>query len=293
VIHFKCVYCGQKILAKEEGRGKKGYCPTCKHIISVPPTFQPESDLAPLALAPDTPPKKQLCETVKDPSVITEEFPPPDLLDDLTDLYEEKFGFLIPNYDELSLFLMSAVFVLLYFTSVKLQDDIIAFFMRLDILRRYLYAGLFMLGISLCLYHVFTPRQKTDVEKGIMLLFAITINAATGIIAGFYMLKECPGWLLVFPAWNIINSILLIIMQYVNLFDEGQISDRDATITQVIIGLAAILIIFYISNNVFKLHWAITYSICIIYTTSFDRGLQSVFPILAGQNDEETPEVKS
>ncbi len=292
MIHFKCVYCGQRIVAKEEGRGKKGQCPTCKHIICVPPEFKPESDLAPLTLVPETPPKEHSSETAKDPSAITEEFPPPDSLEDLTDLYEEKYGFLIPNYNELSLFLMSVVFIILYFTSTKLQDDIITFLMRLDILRRYLYVGLFMLGMFLCLYHVFTPRQKTDTEKGIMLLFAVTINAATGLIAGFYMLKNCPGWLLVFPAWNIINSILLIIMQYVNLFDESQISDRDATITQVIIGLAAILIIFYICNNTFKLHWAITYSICIIYTTSFDRGLQSVFPVLAGQSDEPSPEDK-
>ncbi len=117
---------------------------------------------------------------------------------------------------------MAAVFVILYFTSTKLQDDIITFLMRLDIWRRYLYVGLFMLGMFLCLYHVFTQRQKTDIEKGIMLLFAITVNAATGIIAGFYMLKESPGWLLVFPAWNIINSILLIVMQYVKLFDESK-----------------------------------------------------------------------
>jgi DNA-directed RNA polymerase subunit RPC12/RpoP len=291
MIHFKCVYCGQRILANDDGRGKKGQCPTCKHIIYVPPALA-DSNLAPLALKPDTPPKKRLSETDKDPSAITEEFPQSDSMDDLTDLYEEKLGFLIPNYDELSLFLMSAVFLILYFTSSNLQDDIITFLMRLDILRRYLYVGLFMLGMSLCLYHVFTPRQKTDVEKGIMLLFAISINAATGIIAGLYMLKGCPGWLLVFPAWNIINSILLIIMQYIDLFDETQISDRDATITQVIIGLAAILTIFFICNNTFKLHWAITYSICIIYTTSFDRGLQSVFPVLAGQNDEQSPEVK-
>ena len=291
MIHFKCVYCGQKIVAKEEGRGKKGQCPTCKHIISVPLEFQPESNLAPLALAPETPPKEQTSETGKILSAITEEFPSTDSMDDLTDLYEEKLGFLIPNYDELSLFLMSAVFIILYFTSSRLQDDIITFLMRLDILRRYLYVGLFMLGMSLCLYHVFTPREKTDIEKGIMLLFAISINAATGIIAGFYMFKESPGWLFIFPAWNIINSILLIVMQYVNLFDEGQISDRDATITQVIIGLAAILTIFYICNNVFKLHWAITYSICIIYTTSFDRGLQSVFPGLTGQKYEQSSEV--
>jgi hypothetical protein len=208
----------------------------------------------------------------------------------MTDLYEEKLGFLIPNYDELSLFLMAAIFAILYFTSSKLQDGIIAFLMRLDVWRRYIYVGLFMLGMFLCLYHVFTSRKKTDIEKGIMLLFAITVNAATGFIAGFYALKNCAGWLLIFPAWNIINSALIIIMQYVNLFDENQISDREATIPQVILGLAATLIIFYICNNVFKLHWAVTYSICIIYTTSFDRGLQSVFPGLTGQKYEQSSE---
>ena len=290
MVHFKCIYCGQRIWAREDGRGKKGLCPKCGHTIYVPPVFQPESNLAPLALAPETPPKEQLSETDKVLSAITEEFPPPDSPDDMTDLYEEKYGFLIPNYDELSLFLMAVVFVILYFTNSRLQVDITAFLMRLDVWRRYIYIALFMLAMSLCLYHVFTLRKKTDIEKGIMLLFAITVNAATGFIAGFYMLKECPGWLLVFPVWNIINSVLLIIMQYVNLFDENQISDRDATIPQVILGLAAVLIIFFLCNNTFKLHWAITYSICIIYTTSFDRGLQSVFPALAGQKDEQTPE---
>jgi DNA-directed RNA polymerase subunit RPC12/RpoP len=288
VIHFKCIYCGQRILANDDGRGKKGLCPKCRHIIYVPEALKADSNLTPLDLQFDTPPKEHISENGKDPSVITEEFPPPD---DLTDLYEEKYSFLIPNYDELSLFLMAVVFVILYFTNNRLQDDITAFLMRLDVWRRYIYVALFMLGMSLCLYHVFTLRKKTDVEKGIMLLFAITVNAATGFIAGFYMLKECPGWLLAFPIWNIINSALIIIMQYVNLFDEDHISDRDATIPQVILGLTAVLIIFFLCNNTFKLHWAITYSICIIYTTSFDRGLQSVFPGLTGQEDEESSEV--
>jgi DNA-directed RNA polymerase subunit RPC12/RpoP len=289
VVHFKCIYCGQRIWAREDGRGKKGLCPKCGHTIYVPLAFKPDSNLSPLALQPLATPKEHVPEYDKEPSV-TEEFPSPDSPDDLTDLYEEKLGFLIPNYDELSLFLMAVVFVVLYFTNNRLQDDIAAFLMRLDVWRRFIYVALFMLGMFLCLYHVFTLRKKTEAEKGIMLVFAITVNAATGFIAGFYMLKECPGWLLLFPVWNIINSALIILMQYVDLFDESQISDRDATITQVIIGLAAILIIFFLCNNVFKLHWAITYSICIIYTTSFDRGLQSVFPGLTGQKYEQSSE---
>ena len=284
MIHFKCVYCGQRILAKEDGRGKKGLCPRCLHPMVVPfASKDPQTEINKMSLSPAAVSalKEYVSENGKDPSP-----------DDMTDLYEEKYGFLIPNYDKLSLFLMAVVFIVLYFASGKMQEDITRFLMRLDIWRRYIYIGLFMLAMLLCLYNVFASRKKTDIEKSIMLVFAITINAATGVIAGLYMLKECPGWLLVFPVWNILNSAIIIIMQYIDLFDESQISDRDATKTQVIIGLVAILIIFYICNNVFKLHWAITYSICIIYTTSFDRGLQSVFPVLAGQKDEQTPEVK-
>jgi hypothetical protein len=284
VIHFKCVYCGQRILANEDGRGKKGYCPTCRHVIYVPQAIE-----SPLKLEPITAPQVHISPSDKDSSV-ADGLSTATTADDMTDIFEEKLGFLIPNYDELSLFLMAVVFIALYFTDGKMQEDITRFLMRLDIWRRVIYVGLFMLGMFLCLYHVFTLRRKTDVEKGIMLLFAITVNAATGFIAGFYMLKDCPGWLLVFPAWNIINSALLIIMQYVNLFDESHISDRDATITQVILGLIAVLVIFFLCNNTFKLHWAITYSICIIYTTSFDRGLQSVFPGLTGQKYEQSSE---
>ena len=287
MVHFKCVYCGQRILANEDGRGKKGLCPTCTHTIYVPQAFKADSNIPPLILQPVATPKEHIYDYNKNPFV-AEEFPSPDLPDDMTDLYEEKYGFLIPNYDELSLFLMAVVFLILYFTSSELQTDVIAFLMRLDVWRRYIYVALFMFAMSLCFYHVFTSRQKTDIEKGIMLLFAITVNVATGFIAGFYMLKDCPGWLLIFPVWNIINSALIIIMQYVNLFDEDHISNRDATITQVILGLAAVLVIFYICNNTFNLHWAITFSICIIYTTSFDRGLQSIFPGLTGQKYEQS-----
>jgi len=278
LIHFKCVYCGQRIAALEDGRGKKGTCPKCGHTIYVP-QLKFDSN-PPLKLQPAAAPVPQTSDN--EPSVI-QEFPPPE---DTTEIFAENLGFLVPNYDELSLFLMAGVFVLLYFTNIKLQDDINAFLTRLDIWRRYIYLAIFMLGLFLCLYHVFTKRRKTEVEKGIMLLFAVSINAATGFIAGIYMFRECPGWLFIFPAWNIINSVLLIAMQYINLFDEDKISDRDATKFQIILGMIAILIIYFICNNVFSLHWAITYSICIIYTTSFDRGLQSVFPLFAGRDDE-------
>jgi len=213
----------------------------------------------------------------------------PALPEEMTEIFEEKLGFLVPNYDELTLFLTAITFVILFFTNVTSQNDVSRFLIRLDTWRRYIYILLFMAGLFMCLYHVFTPRKKTDVEKAIMLLFAVTINAATGIIGGIYMIKESPGWLLVFPIWNLANGALMILMQYVNIFDIDCIADRNATPSQVILGLVSVLIIFILSNFVFNLHWAITFSICIVYATSFDRALQTVFPRLVEGEDEQTP----
>jgi hypothetical protein len=120
-----------------------------------------------------------------------------------------------------------------------------------------------------------------------MLNFAVLINTGTGIFAGMYVLKNiiAPNWLIVFPIWNIINSILLLLMFNFKIIDEECIDDRKATLLQIVLGLVSVLIIFVLCNYVFKLYWAITFSICIVYTTSFDRTLQSVLPGLAHRED--------
>ena len=80
-------------------------------------------------------------------------------------------------------------------------------------------------------------------------------------------------------------------MFYMEVIDEECISDRKATPLRIFLGLIAIVAIFLVCNYVFKLYWAITFSICIVYTTSFDRALQSVFPGLTGQKYEQSSEV--
>ena len=66
-------------------------------------------------------------------------------------------------------------------------------------------------------------------------------------------------------------------MLFFNLIDEESIIDRKPTPIRVILSLASILTIFALCNYGFTLHWAIAFSICITYTTSFDRALQNVF----------------
>jgi hypothetical protein len=82
-------------------------------------------------------------------------------------------------------------------------------------------------------------------------------------------------------------------MLRLKIIDKECISDRDTTAVQIILGLLAVLIIFVFCNYVFKLYWAITFSICIIYATSFDRALQNVFPGLTNTPMAEVAEQKT
>lgn len=295
MIRFKCIYCGQRILAREDRRGKKGKCPKCSHLLVVPWTTKGRPAISVEKTEPLQRPKDAAARW--DPAFTMThnlpEFSGDDLeanIDELAELYREKGGWFIPTYDELSLFLMAATLILLWITNSKMRNDVLGFTMwNIDNPRLCIFAIVLLAvaGMFLCLYHIFTSRIKTDIEKQLMMCFAVTINATTGIVSGAHTIKESVGWLLVFPIWNIINGILLFLMLRFKIIDEECISDREATLVQIILGLTAVLVIFIFCNYVFKLYWAITFSICIVYTTSFDRALQNVFPGLMSEQTEQ------
>ncbi len=274
MIRFKCIYCGQKILVQDGNRGKKGHCPKCQHLLVVPQdtTNRP-------ALSVDISEKAQksrealaMLSTAKD-------------MPDDAEFYGEKAGWFIPAYDELSLFLMSATLILLLIFNNHMQEQILTALLSSHDLRIYVLLLFFLFGMSLSIFHIFTRRKKSDFEKNNMLFFAVAANAFTGIIAGSHVLmnNDTNNLLILFPLWNIINGIIMLLLFRGGFINERCIADRDARAVEVILGLLSVIVIFILCNYVFKMHWAITFSICIIYTTSFDRGLQSVFPGLTGR----------
>lgn len=285
MIRFKCIYCGQRILAQDDGCGKKGKCPKCNHLVVVPWTTKGRPAISPNKESIPDRPKPYIPEWDKGYL-----WPVP--ADELIELCKESFGFLIPTYDELSLFLMSVTMIVFYLANSRMRNQIDTFFVKAAEIGAWILfipLVLFLATIGLCIYHVFTTREKTMFEKRVMMSFAVLMNLVTGTIAAVYTLTNAVAsdWLLVFPIWNIINGVLMLLMVSLGIIDEECISDRDANATEVVIGMAAVLIIFALCNYVFKLHWAITFSICIIYTTSFDRALQNVFPGLTYRGDEQ------
>jgi DNA-directed RNA polymerase subunit RPC12/RpoP len=285
MIKFKCIYCGQSLMTRDDERGQKGKCPKCNHDFSVPKK-------------PAT-----LDFIVSKSRYYPNNFLWPDPPISQSRFYREKFKWLIPSYDELSLFLTAFTLIMLLAGNPPMRRQIYRlmtnsyyyFIVRNDSGPDLLLYGclfwaaiaFFLYGFGLSIYHLYTTTQKTSFEKQAMLIFAVVTNICTAFAAGIYLLKESTGWTIVFPIWNLINAGLLLNTVRLGWVDEKCLSDREATYHQIIISLTAIFLIFTFCNFVLNLHWAITFSICIIYTTSFDKALQSVFPYLSRQNNEQ------
>jgi hypothetical protein len=293
VIKFKCIYCGQRILAKDGSIGKQGKCPKCAHLLNIPKSTKGKPaisfDKEPMPEQHKRPPIPEWKRAVEWPAdKVSDEQD-----DELIDLCKESFGFLIPTYDKFSLLLLALTFILLYMTTSHIrlfipnanetsQTETFANIAKYD---------LFLLFPLILALKIFVKEEYTDLKKKIMVSFAILINTYSGILSGIYILSctASAGWLVIFPIWNIINCLLMLLMFFTEIIDEDCISDRKATPLRILFGFIAILTIFVLCTCVLKLYWPVTFSICTIYITSFDRALQNVFPGLTRQEAEVEP----
>ncbi len=254
MIRFTCEKCGKKIRTPNKSAGKKGKCPKCKSPVIVP------------SLADKS-----------DAEIVREVLGAKPRCDSRHRAEGKRRGLLRPHYDEVTLFSMSVTFILLLLISKSMRTDLYKLISRDFDLRIVVFAVFFLAGIPFSIFHAFSTREKHVGEKAAMLLFAVFVSAGTGIYAGRHMLKTATGWLILFPIWNIIYGGLLLLMFRMRLIGINRISDRNATRRQIILGLIAVLIIVICCQFWFRLHWAVTFSICIAYTTSLDKAVRSVF----------------
>ncbi len=188
----------------------------------------------------------------------------------------------IPKYDELTIFMMTVALLLLFFFDGSFRGKVFWLVAEFgsDAFRVVILILLFLAGGLLSVYHVFTERRKTSIEKGAMLFFAVMTNALCGMLASGHILKnwgDAPGILIVFPLWNFINCLLLLILLRVGVINETSVSDENARSGEVIFGFLITLGIFVLCRFVFELYWAVTFSICAVYATSFSDALAAVF----------------
>jgi len=155
-----------------------------------------------------------------------------------------------------------------------LRGDLTAAFLAVHGDRPPLLSLFIAFGMACSLVGVFLRRKKSEFQRRAMLLFAAYVTAGTGIYAGWRMLDRSQIWLMVFPAWNILDGALLLLLLYARVVDTECITDEKATFGQVVVTLLAMPILLTTCRYLFVLHWSITFSIAVAYTMSLHRILR-------------------
>jgi hypothetical protein len=143
-------------------------------------------------------------------------------------------------------------------------------------------------GMGLSLYYMFASKKADDSHKKIMVTFAAVANAIISGFAANHLLKNGndSGFLLIFPTWNLINTALILLMLYLKIINRNCIIDRDISFFRTAFSLILSITIMFVCECIFEIYWAITLSICMAYTTSFDRAIQDTLLGTFGEKEQ-------
>jgi len=173
--------------------------------------------------------------------------------------------FLLPHYSELALYLMSYCLLLLiiFNTNGNYIYLLITKVNYKSLIGLLIILLSFFTGLFLSIYHAFSGRKKTLLEKQFMLIFAVWMNGLGGIVSGTYIMYQKAAWLSIFPGWNLISSFLLILYAKLEIIDENNICDENAKLEHVISSTIILSIVFMVCHYIFNFHMLITFSVCI------------------------------
>lgn len=187
-------------------------------------------------------------------------------------------SFLIPRYDEIVLFAMSATCLLLIGDKLLEIDWQTIHFREphTDDIRLFIVLLVFLSGLFLSLMNAFRNRQKGPLEKYFMLFFAVGGNAASGAFSAIYVLQFTQGWKVVFPFINFVSSIMLFVLLRYDVIDIDSIDDNDAPLLEVLLTALFVLSLYILCSRYYHLYWAMTLSICVSYATNFHRNVLNI-----------------
>jgi hypothetical protein len=264
----ECAICGLKVKIPITFKARRGRCPRCGELIGNPYWHRIQETQS----TPKSRPKENLKRSIT--------------------FFIEK---LKPQFDELSVFFVGVAFIFTFLVNLPhivnwyisiglfLAVTLTAYIILIPLPGFPFLSALisFVSGLFCSLRHIFNKKVTKPNEKKLMAFFVITTNFFSGIAAAFYTSVQAfefkKTWLYVFPAWTIVNSILLILKCRAIDKNMDVIAEENNSLTEIIIGLAVLMAVFGICHLGFDIHWPFTLSICVVYATSFSKAFGSIF----------------
>ena len=210
MIRFNCVYCGKPISVEGMLIGEKIECSGCGHSVTVRRKQSDDTQKSSVERDINTESNDANFLEEKNNQQIANWLDSQNVNQGQRKnlAARRELSLSMARFDDLTLFSLSFAFVLLLWMNLgemKINLTVLILLSRFG-----LFLALAMLGMALSLISIFVRHEKYEFEKWLMLLFALLVTTGTGVYSGIVMLEEGISWLIIFPLWNIFNSIIAL-----------------------------------------------------------------------------------
>ncbi len=182
---------------------------------------------------------------------------------------------IVEDFNRFTLFLFAVAVTILVLTEHTMRTDI-QNALRWVIKEYGLYRFFLLCIVILFVLHgficsVYYGTNNTCISKlatSNMLMFGMVTSGFAGISAGYYALKTSIGWLMLLPAFNIMTSVLMILLALnSDMLDKLSIAYIELSIQEMII-YVVITIAIIICGAYSSHRWTMTFSIVIAWATA-------------------------
>jgi hypothetical protein len=185
----------------------------------------------------------------------------------------QKIG-LVPKHTEVSMFLTTITMIILsLFNKEFLEQFVLNHFSDIRL------AIIFSVFMVASIYFAFSKRTCSGFIAVLMAISMSLMNFFIALQGFFFLLNAEKGSLwMIFPGLNLISAFTLLLLIRIKVINEKNIiSTKQAKSHELIIGSVAVIIIFVLSQFLFKNYWAITFSICLTYAGLANEILTKIF----------------
>ena len=129
----------------------------------------------------------------------------------------------------------------------------------------------FSIGFLLTIYHAFSRRRKSGLEKFFIISYILILNFYITVESIYYIIKSANYYLAILPFLNLIYLLILLELWDENLpkdirIDDRSISNKNASKIEIFIGFIIVSLIVFFSNNILTYHWSISLSMLVSYS---------------------------
>ena len=185
-------------------------------------------------------------------------------------LFERFLERVTPDFDEVTVFLISFTFTVLVILDSTMRIDTIRGLVNPFSLLMFFFL---LMAKILAWYHAFSFAKKSQFEKNVLLIFGLIMPIGIGFEALDHVLSSMSGialLFLIFPILNMLYASLLLFLyrttSIIHSFDP-----RNAERSEVFFGMGIIIVLVVIMQFILNMHWSLTYSMGIIYATFLGR----------------------